>query len=439
MVCASSGDRKGREKVIVLNNPNLFLKGTCEVTVKRPSDGRVIFQSTKVATNNFTSEVDMGEIRAGLGNSISIQLPINAGVNLELTTADFSLNALAMQIGEETTYNAIIPVCDVIAADPSTQGPTFHIDPETMELVMDYPENTSSDAFSLLDGDLYVNDPGNLRAEDYSIDAEMYLIANAAVMGLSLIGASPVAGYGDNEPYCYVNRANAADLGKAYRVLENGRIDGFTAMVGRNYNVMYYERKAFAQELDIPCMFAPGIYTVTATMAVFSAGSSEYGQRGSQVGWARYYIPRMQFNGGVAVSGDQTDADTTSLNGTALSYNEASRIGVCQDCTFPMLAYMTYTPIAFNGGNDIVGMVLVGGNMRIPLDESAMPPVKFVMANGTIVQPDFKDLTFTIADEKIAEIVDGVITGMEEGETQLTIQAPDGSGIQPITVGIAVA
>ena len=47
----------------ILNNPALFLKGTCEVTVKRPSDGRIVFQSDLVATNNFTTSVDMGEDR----------------------------------------------------------------------------------------------------------------------------------------------------------------------------------------------------------------------------------------------------------------------------------------------------------------------------------------------------------------------------------------
>lgn len=361
----------------ILNNPALFLKGTCEVTVKRPSDGRIVFQSDLVSTNNFTTEVDMSPVRAGLGNPIAIQLPSNAAVNLDLSTADFSMQARAMQIGTEVAYNAIVPVCATVTADSTT---------------------------------------------------------------LTVPNASPVAAYGDNAAYCYVNFEGANDPGQAYVIGDDGVVAGFTATSGVTYNVMYYERRADAQHFDISSMIAPGIYTVTAQMAVYTASGTNSGNRGSQVGWARYYIPRMQFGGNASTNGSQTDPATTSLTGTALSYQDAAQVGSCVDCSFPMLAYMTYEPLAFNGNNAISGMAVVGVNMSVVVGAANKKwvPVKYVMADNSLVQPTYSDLTFTVADTTKATVADGVVTGVAAGETTLTIAAPAGSNVNPITVGLTV-
>lgn len=334
--------------MILLNNQYLYLKGTCEVTVKRPSDGQVVFQSSKVATNNFSTEVDMSPIRAGLGNTIAIQLPSDSAVNLDLTTADFSLAARALQIGSEVAYNAITPVCATITATGGT---------------------------------------------------------------LSLpSGANPVACYGDNDVYAYVNYAGASDPGKAYTVGSSNVIEGFNAVSGNAYNVIYYERRADAQELGISGMFAPGIYTVSAQMAVFSTEGSNSGNRGSQVGWAYYYIPRMQFSGDASTNGSQTDPATSALSGTALGYEEAAQDGACVDCNFPMLAYMTYVPLTFNGNNAVVALTVIGGGMDIGNGESAVIPVKYVMADNTLVQPNYANMTFTSSDTNTVTVSNGVVT-----------------------------
>ena len=364
--------------MILLNNQYLYLKGTCEVTVKRPSDGQVVFQSSKVATNNFSTEVDMSPIRAGLGNTIAIQLPSDSAVNLDLTTADFSLASRALQIGGEVAYNAITPVCTTITATGGT---------------------------------------------------------------LSLpTSANPVACYGDNDVYAYVNYAGATDPGKAYKVIfdiASGTIEGFTAVPGTTYNVIYYERRADAQELGISGMFAPGIYTVSAQMAVFSTEGGNSGNRGSQVGWAYYYIPRMQFSGDASTNGSQTDPATSTLSGTALGYEEAAQDGACVDCNFPMLAYMTYVPLTFNGNNAISAMTVIGGNMSVIVDEQVMIPVKYVMADNTIVQPSFDELTVVSDNTSVATVTKTRVTGVAEGTATLTISRTAG-GVDPIKVAVAV-
>ena len=103
-----------------LNNQYLYVKGTCNVNVSDIATGEVVFASSKVMNNALTTSVDMGEIRAGLGNPIAIQLPSNAAVNLELSTADFNLQARAMQVGGMLAYNGIRPMCAAVTASGAT-------------------------------------------------------------------------------------------------------------------------------------------------------------------------------------------------------------------------------------------------------------------------------------------------------------------------------
>lgn len=363
--------------MILLNNPYLYLKGTCEVTVKRPEDGQIVFQSSKVATNNFTTSVDMGPIRAGLGNPIAIQLASNAAVNLDLTTADFSMQARAMQMGTELAYNAIVPVCVSIKADSTT---------------------------------------------------------------LTVPDADPVAFYGDGEKYAYVGYAGATDPGHAYVITDAGVIQDFVAVANTTYNVIYYEKRADAQYFAISAMIAPGVYNVSAKMAVFSTEGANNGNRGTQVGWASYIIPRMQFGGDANTNGSQTDAATTALSGTALSYEEAVEAGACVDCNFPNLAYMVYEPLTFNGNSAIAALTVVGGDIDLVAGagNAKVIPVKYVMANNTVVQPKYSDLTITSGSTSVATVSNGVITGVAAGDTTLTIAGPSGSNVETITVGVHV-
>lgn len=345
--------------VTITNNPYLYLKGTCNVNVQDPATGDVVYQSSKIATNNFTTETDMGAIRAGLGNPIAIQLPSDSAVNLELTTADFSLQARAMQVGSQVKYNGIAPVCTTVVATGST---------------------------------------------------------------LTVPNAEPVAGYGFGTAYAHVNFAGATDPGKAYEIDENGQILGFAAAEGTTYQVIYYERRADVQELGISGMFSPGVYTVTAQMAVFSTEGSNAGNRGSQVGWAYYHIPRMQFSGNANTNGSQSEAATSTLSGTALSFEDAAAQGVCTDCSFPMLAYMTYVPLVMDAENAIQGLVMVGGEMLFNgVGQSETIPFKYAMVDNTMVQPKYSDFNYATSNDAVVTVENGVATSAGEGDATITI------------------
>ena len=279
---------------------------------------------------------------------------------------------------------------------------------------------------------------GSRRLQEADLHNRLGIWALPFHFTLALTGAEPVACYGDGDVYCYVNFAGATDPGKAYKLNENGEVEDFVAVDGADYNVIYYERRADAEELGISGMFAPGVYTVIAQMAVFSAEGANAGNRGTQVGWAYYYIPRMQFGGNASVNGSQTDPATSALSGTALTYYDNGNAEACIDCNFPMLAYMTYVPLTLNGNNAIVGMTVIGGNIEIEADESMLVPVKYAMAGEKLAQPKYSDLTFTVQDTTKATVTGGVITGVATGTTTLTIAAPNGSNIAPITVGVTV-
>ena len=355
--------------MIQLNNPYLYVKGTCAVNVSDVATGNVVFSSSKIMNNALTTDVDMGAIRAGLGNPIAIQLPSDAAVNLELSTADFNLMGRAMQLGATLRYNGIRPVCTTVTADGTTLTlPT---------------------------------------------------------------GAEPVANYGYDTAYAYINYAGATDVGTAYAIGEGGAIENFVATAGTVYNVTYFERQANAQELAISGAFAPGIYHVSTQLAVFSTEGGNAGNRGSQVGWLYIYIPRMQFSANAETNGNQTDPATTILSGTALSYEEASEGGACTDCSFPMLAYMVYVPFT-TSGNGLAGLAVVGGGVTVAAGATAVLPVKYVMADNTLVQPSYSKLDYAVAEEATATVANGIVNGVAAGTTTVTITSQDDPSISTV-------
>ena len=355
--------------MINLGNPYLYVKGTCAVNVSDIASGDVVYASSKIMNNALTTSVDMGEIRAGLGNPIAIQLPSNAAVNLELSTADFSMKSRSMQLGSALKYNAIRPVCATVTADSTT--------------------------LSLPDG------------------------------------AQPVANYGFDKALAYVNFAGATDVGKAYEVANDGTITGFAAVGGTVYTITYFERQANAQELDISGAFAPGIYHVTTQLAVYSTEGGNTGNRGSQCGWLYIIIPRMQFAANGETNGNQTDPATSILSGTALSYEESANAGQCVDCAYPMLAYMIYVPFS-TSGNGLAGLAVVGGGVTVAANATAVLPVKYVMADNTLVQPNYSRLTYLVASESVATVANGVVSGVAQGTTTVTITSQDDQTISAV-------
>lgn len=351
--------------MITFTDPYLYAKGTCNVIVTDPATGDIEFQSSKVQTNQLSTSVTMDPIRAGMGNGIAIQLPSDATVDLTLTAADFSMAARGMQVGSTPFYGAPAPVCESITAT-----------------------------------------------------------------GASLtLAQTPVAAQGFSTPYVYIVESGASNpvgtAGTAYTVDNSGVVQGFSAVSGKTYLVHYFVRNPNAQQLTIYGQFAPAVKHVTVQIPVYNTEGSNAGQRGTQVGWLYYIIPRMQFGGNAATSGDQSSAATTELSGTALTYEQAAASGVCIDCATPELAYMLYVP--FDATEGIEGLAVVGGAVSVVKSSSAQIPVKLYMADGSLVQPDYSALTFTAS---------GAPSGTTVGEHTGVISAGATAGDFDVTVSL---
>lgn len=342
--------------MIQLNNKYLFAKGTCSVVVSDPATGNIDYQSNKVQTSQLTTTCSMNEIRAGLGNAIAIQLPSDSAINLELTSADFSLNARAMQLGSNVTYNAVAPVCEVIEATGTT-------------------------------------------------------------LTVSSTAAAP---QGFSKPIAYVNdgTSNAA---KAYEIDNSNQVVGFTATPNTTYKVFYWVVNASAQQLKAYSMFSPAVKHVTLQIAVFSTENASSAQQGSLVGWLYCIIPRMQFAAKADTDGSQTANATTTLSGTALSYDPESDTEVCTDCGLSELAYWVYVP---NGDStqSVKSLAVIGGGLAMVAGDVAQIPVRFLMDDDSLVVPDYSLMTYTPASSSVATVSStGVVTAAGAGSTTISV------------------
>lgn len=337
----------------------LFAKGTCLVEVRNIANGDLMLRSNKVTNNNFQTSCDLGELRAGFGNPIAIQIPSNAAINLTLDLASLDLEGKAMQVGSTLTYNQVARKCAVIEAS---------------------------------DGSLTLTD-------------------------------TPVAMTGFTTPYVYVQEVGATTFDpQAYTVNGSNQVQGISVSNGKSYAVTYWIANPSAVGYEISSNFAPGIYHVTAQIGVFSNANTSSNSQSSLVGWLYYVIPRMQFRGNSDLDGGQTSNVVTSLAGTALSYDQTNA-GVCTDCAVSTLAQVYYVPnagatsavehLVVPGG---VVTVAQGSTQQIPVfymmpDGSTVQPdygdLTYQIASG--------------GDAYASVSPTGVISGTAQGDTEVTI------------------
>ena len=95
----------------------VYSKGTIDVWCHNPLTGDLDYYSNKVQQNQLQTSINNSPINAGIGNPIVIQIPDSAAINLTLTAADMSLEARALQVGGQISYNGIVPVMESIKAN----------------------------------------------------------------------------------------------------------------------------------------------------------------------------------------------------------------------------------------------------------------------------------------------------------------------------------
>lgn len=263
-------------------------------------------------------------------------------------------------------------------------------------------------------------------------------------MKIDVTEGAPVAQYGYADPFCYVQEVGKgspiATGGVPYPISAEGEISNFTAVSGTEYKVWYFVNKASAQVAEISTLFNPRVVHFTAQIPVFANEVSGAQNEGTRVGWVYAIVPRLKLGGTATITGDQTTPDTTSMSGQAVAFDEDVVSGVCSDCNTSTLAYYIYVPDA--GEDAIAGLAVVGGSVSVATSGSAQIPVKYVMADGSLVQPDYTKLKFTATGAPTGTTVGetGMVTaGSTAGDFDVTIQYPKtGEAQQTCTCAVSV-
>lgn len=355
-----------KNTLIKFTDEKLYLKGTAEAILIDKASGDIVYYSDKFQTANYQTSVTMGEIRAGLGNGIAAMLPSDAAVNVNFTAADFSLAAKSMQVGAARSFGAPVMVCQTVLA-----------------------------------GD-----------EGLSIDTT---------------DGIPVPALGMSQTICWVQEVGAespiATGGTAYNIGTDGAIDGFVATSGKQYKVTYFVTRANAEVATITTAMDPYVGYFMSSMSVYS-NTGGAANEGTRKGTLYAIVPSLKLGADGGVVGDQTTADTTSLTGQALAYDEDIISESCDDCAGGgnTLAYYIYVPCDTTSGIEGILGVLGGAVTLAVGDTVQLNPG--VIVNGKIsYNVPASDFSYVSSSTTTATVGGntGIVEGLQAGDTEITV------------------
>lgn len=371
--------------MISFTDKRLYVKGLCEAIATDKATGDVLYFSNKFQTGNISTSVTMGEIRAGLGNAVAAIIPTDSTLEVDFTAADFSLWAKAAQVGGTLGYNAPVMTCQTVTA-------------------------------------------------------------TGASLTIDVSGGTPVAQVGFSDVFCYVQEVGAASPivtgGVAYPLdSATGAVSDFVATANKQYKVWYFVNKASAQMATIGSLIDPKVVHFTAQMAVYTNEGTSANE-GTRCGWLYVIVPSLKLGGNGGITGEQTGNDTTSLSGQAIVYDSDVVSDSCNSCdaSANAIAYYIYCPD--DASDAIQGLALVGGVLTMAKSKTAQLPVKFVMADGSLVNPASYSEGFTynltgITGTSISAA--GVVTsGTTAGDGDCTVTYTDGTSTYTLNCSVTV-
>lgn len=370
--------------MITFTDAKKYLKGTAVATASDPATGKILYQSNKFQTGNIETSVNMGEIRAGLGNAISAILPTDPNVNVNFTAADFSLIMKAMQTGARYGFGAPAMTCVDVAATGAS---------------LTVPVSTSG---------------------------------------------TPVAGLGYSDAFCYVQTVGEGSKllsdGVPYPITSAGVVQGFAAESGKTYKVWYYVDKATAEYAAITSNFDPNVVHFEAEMAVYANESGNADKTGTRVGTLYVVVPYLKLGGNGGANGDQSTNDTTSVSGMAISYDQSVVQAGCDACSAvgSDLAYYLYVPCDDSGM--IEGLVMVGGGMTVTASTSAKAEF-YLVVGDSLVKPDPAKMSYALSGAPNGTTVSnaGIVSaGATAGSGTITGTYTDGGETYTMTADLTV-
>lgn len=302
------------------------------VTLSRPMTGEVLAYSNKLSEANGTTSVTMGEIRAGVGNPIVGVIPSDSNATVEITDVTLSLPVRAYQVGGKHGFGAPTLVCSEVVAS----GETLSINPA--EHGVPVAGQGFSSAFA------YVQTVGE----------------NSTILG-------------DGIPY-------AIDAASSYSVT------GFAAQSGKTYKLWYWVNAATTEYTTISANIDPNVVNARLVYPVYS-NIKEDGT-GTRIGSLVVIYPFLKLNGSAGINGNGSSSVTTSISGTAISYENAVVRSGCDACNDSSAELVHYLYVPCDGGTGkIEGLFLVGGSVDVTAGTSAKLNFQ-LMVNGSPAVPD---------------------------------------------------
>lgn len=340
---------------------NLFVKGAAEVIFTDPKSGAICgFQKT-LAGAAIQSSVNLAEITGGIGNRLIGVIADTARITGTYTNEAFSLKTRALIIGGDIAFDAVSQYCEKVTASNSVLSVTRQPAP------------------------------------------------------------SPAQNPNDSNYWCYVREVGERDnRGTNYGVDPlTWQVEGFTAKANSVYEITYFVHNASSRTLPVPTQWNPVIMTVTTRFGVYRRQRAKDSQ-GAFYGWLSFVVPKAILTGNAGVNGSQTAIAETEGSWMALPNKRENMPSFCSCSDGTPIAYYVFAPC--NDENAAVtDIVLPGGGISIRAGQSVTLPLKFVMADGTLIQPDYSTVNYIAANESIASVdADGVVTGKVEGTTQIT-------------------
>lgn len=357
-------------------NPNLFVKGQVEQIMRDPATGNIIAYDNLSSDGAVNYTFNAQEIAAGFGNGLAAIIPDTTRLTGTYTSQGFSLVHRALVTGGTLSYNAVVPVCESVTVSSGT--------------------------------------------------------------ALTVTG-TPSKEYGqpasDTNVWCTVRESGVAQYsGTNYGIDPDTKtVVGFSAVAGKTYEVFYFSENASAQALAIPAAGAPAVVHLTQKYGIYAKQNNSVTQS-TLWGYLYLVVPKATLNGDAGIDGNQTTNTTTQFGWSAITDDSLPGM-VCNDCAAPIsnMAYYVIVPCA-GSTSQVQALVVVGGAVTVGTSETAQIPVKYLMPDGSTVQPVYTDLSYESDNNSTATVNEnGQVTGgSSPGETEITITLTR-SGLSTLT------
>ena len=347
----------------------LFSKGIVYAEFFDPATDDLLGYSRYVADFGLAGAMNNGEVEGGPGNALIMMIPDTTRLNVTATTADSSLNNMALPIGGTVAGNGVVETMTAITATGAT---------------------------------------------------------------LALANASAPLG-GQNGAVCYVITSSGTDRdaveaqsGVAHSV-EGGTIQDFEAVNGNTYCVKYFYENSSAQKLTIPAMFNAKVVRAHFAVNCYAKKTGTDVLSSSLFKIRHYYFPYYFFTNPLEDTLSQTATGTVNLSGTCLSYQEAIEQGICNVDSAGLYGWVVDEYVGDDtstSGVDGIYFIGLGAGVSIVKSTTMVLPVKYSV-NGVLTNiSDWSKVTFTAASAVVSfsdEHDPEMTAGGSAGNTTVTV------------------